>query len=237
MSYKLPESMKGFYNYNPIFNKIIKIDTVDVLSKRIASNRQMRQKGKYDISIEDNYNYLSGGINNGIILHNSNEVTGGGKALPFYASVRIDIRKQTTNKEGEESVSNTVKAKIVKNKVAPPFREASFDLVFGKGIDKFKEVIDIATEYDIIKKSGSWFSYGESKIGQGVNSVIELLQDNPDLFEEIKAKTIAILNPKIDEKLIEQQVEIEQVNELVNELILEENETEGVSTTGAEDLF
>jgi recombination protein RecA len=169
------------------------------------------------------------------VMFGNPETTAGGNALKFYASVRMDIRKVTTNKEDDVAVSNKVRVKVIKNKVAPPFRQAEFNLVFGEGIDKFQELIDIAVEVNVIKKSGSWFSYQEDKIGQGLESVKQLLKDNPELFEEIKEKTLAIYNPKVDERIIEKQVEEELVNELVNELI-EEDELKNVSTTGVENM-
>jgi|694.fasta_scaffold00478_18 recombination protein RecA len=156
------------------------------------------------------------------VMFGNPETTSGGNALKFFASVRMDIRKVTTNKDGEEAVSNKVRVKVIKNKVAPPFRQAEFNLVFGTGIDKFDELINLAVDNNVVKKSGSWFSYEENKIGQGIDSVMQLLADNPELFEEIKIKTLEVLNPTIDEKLLEQVVEVELTNELVNELILED---------------
>ncbi|MBR3287084.1 MAG: recombinase RecA [Bacteroidales bacterium] len=122
------------------------------------------------------------------IMFGNPETTTGGNALKFYASVRIDIRKTTAIKDGEEVSGNRVKVKIVKNKLAPPFRRAEFDIIYGEGISKTGEIIDLATEYDIIKKSGSWFSYGDTKLGQGRDSVKQLLADNPELSQEIEDK-------------------------------------------------
>ena len=116
------------------------------------------------------------------------ETTTGGNALKFYASVRLDIRKVTTLKDGEQPIGNQVRVKVVKNKVAPPFRKAEFEITFGEGISKIGEIVDLGTEYGIITKSGSWFSYGTSKLGQGRDAVKALLKDNPELCEEIEAK-------------------------------------------------
>lgn len=116
------------------------------------------------------------------------ETTTGGNALKFYASVRIDVRKSTPIKNGEDVIGNLTKVKVVKNKVAPPFRKCEFDIMFGHGISKTGEILDLAVERDIVKKSGSWFSYGESKLAQGRDAVLALLRDNPELCEELEAK-------------------------------------------------
>jgi recombination protein RecA len=123
----------------------------------------------------------------GIIFGNP-ETTTGGNALKFYASVRLDIRRQSQLKDGENAVGNRVKVKVVKNKVAPPFRNAEFDIIYGEGISKVGEIVDLGVEYNVIKKSGSWFSYGEVKIGQGRDTVKQMLLDNPELFSELEAK-------------------------------------------------
>ena len=122
------------------------------------------------------------------IMFGNPETTTGGNALKFYASVRIDVRKVTQLKDGDEATGNRTRAKVVKNKMAPPFRKAEFDIVFGEGICKVGEVVDLAVEYDIVHKSGSWFSYGDSKIGQGRDAVLQVLRDNPELCDEIEAK-------------------------------------------------
>jgi recombination protein RecA len=122
------------------------------------------------------------------VMFGNPETTTGGNALKFYASVRVDIRKLNQLKEGEEITGNRTKVKIVKNKVAPPFKKAEFDIVYGEGISKTGEVIDLATELGLIKKSGSWFSYGDTKLGQGRDAVRQLLKDNPELAEEIEGK-------------------------------------------------
>lgn len=127
------------------------------------------------------------------VMFGTPETTTGGNALKFYASVRLDIRKIATNKDGDESISNRVRVKIVKNKLAPPFKNCEFDLVFGVGIDKEGEVVDIASheQIGVIQKNGSWYSYLGDKLGQGKAGVSALLKDNDDLFQEIKTKVIA----------------------------------------------
>ncbi len=122
----------------------------------------------------------------GNIGYSSPETTTGGNALKFYSSVRIDIRRIATLKNGDTPIGNRVRAKVVKNKVAPPFRQAEFDIIFGEGISKYGEIIDYAVKFDIIQKSGSWFSYNETKIGQGKEKVKIYLKDNPDISDEIE---------------------------------------------------
>lgn len=122
------------------------------------------------------------------VMFGNPETTTGGNALKFYASVRLDIRRVAQIKDADEVSGNRVKVKIVKNKVAPPFRIAEFDIMFGEGISKVGEIIDLGVEYNIIKKSGSWFSYGETKLGQGRDAVKSLLLDNPDLMDELETK-------------------------------------------------
>jgi len=122
------------------------------------------------------------------VMFGNPETTTGGNALKFYASVRIDVRKVGQLKEGEDMTGSRTRVKIVKNKVAPPFKKAEFDLMYGEGISRIGEIIDLGVELNIIKKSGSWFSYGETKLGQGRDSVKSLLDDNPELAEELTGK-------------------------------------------------
>ncbi|HOK37520.1 MAG: recombinase RecA [Bacteroidales bacterium] len=125
------------------------------------------------------------------VMFGNPETTTGGNALKFYASIRLDIRKTSQIKDGGEDITgNRVKVKVVKNKLAPPFRKAEFDIIYGEGISKIGEIIDLGVDYDIIKKSGSWFSYGETKLGQGRDSVKNILLDNPELWAEIEAKIV-----------------------------------------------
>jgi recombination protein RecA len=122
------------------------------------------------------------------VMFGNPETTTGGNALKFYASVRVDIRRLSQIKEAESVIGNRVKVKIVKNKVAPPFRTAEFDLLYGEGISKVGEILDLGVDYTIIKKSGSWFSYGDTKLGQGRDAVKQLLSDNPELMDELEGK-------------------------------------------------
>lgn len=130
------------------------------------------------------------------VMFGNPETTTGGNALKFYSSVRIDIRRIQAIKDGDQNVGNRVKVKIVKNKVAPPFRSCEFDLMFGEGISKLGEIIDLGVELNVIKKSGSWFSYGESKLAQGREALKQLLRDNPELCEELEGKVRAAMMEK-----------------------------------------
>lgn len=131
------------------------------------------------------------------VMFGSPETTTGGNALKFYASVRVDIRKSGSPiKQGDEAIGSRVKVKIVKNKVAPPFRQAEFDIMYGEGVSKTGEILDQAVELDIVKKSGSWFSYGDTKLGQGRDAVKDVLKDNPELSEELENQIKEIIHNK-----------------------------------------
>ena len=134
------------------------------------------------------------------VLFGNPETTTGGNALKFYASVRVDIRRIQAIKDGDQNVGNRVKVKIVKNKVAPPFRTCEFDLMFGEGISKLGEIIDLGVEQNILKKSGSWFSYGDTKLAQGREALKQLLRDNPELCEELEGKVRAAVLEKAEEE-------------------------------------
>ncbi|WP_282630652.1 recombinase RecA [Empedobacter sedimenti] len=127
------------------------------------------------------------------VMFGNPETTTGGNALKFYASVRLDIRRSTQIKNGDEVIGNHSKVKVVKNKVAPPFRQAEFDIMYGEGISKVGEILDMGVEKGIVNKSGSWYSYNDSKLGQGRDAVKEVLRDNPELAEEIEAKIVALI--------------------------------------------
>ncbi len=128
------------------------------------------------------------------VMFGNPETTTGGNALKFYSSVRLDIRKIGPIKDGEEVLGSHTRVKVVKNKVAPPFKKAEFDIMYGEGISLSGEIVDLGVEYNVIKKSGSWFSYGENKLGQGRETVKQLVMDNPELAEELKQKIIEAMN-------------------------------------------
>ena len=130
------------------------------------------------------------------VMFGNPETTTGGNALKFYASVRLDIRRISQIKEGEDAIGNRTRVKVVKNKLAPPFRKAEFDIMNGEGISRTGEIIDMGIEHNILSKSGSWFSYGDTKLGQGREAVKQILTDNPELLEELSLKIKEALNPK-----------------------------------------
>jgi recombination protein RecA len=127
------------------------------------------------------------------VMFGNPETTTGGNALKFYASVRVDIRRTSQLKEGEEIIGSRTRAKIVKNKLAPPFKKADFDILYGEGISQLGEIVDLGVDFDIIKKSGSWFSYGDTKLGQGRDAVKQIIKDNPELYDELKVKIFEAL--------------------------------------------
>ncbi|MFD0761546.1 recombinase RecA [Lutibacter aestuarii] len=128
------------------------------------------------------------------VMFGNPETTTGGNALKFYASVRLDIRRRTQIKDGDKVIGNSTKVKVVKNKVAPPFQTAEFDIMYGVGISKTGEILDLGVEFGIVKKSGSWFSYGDTKLGQGRDAVKGLIKDNPELAEELETKIKEAIN-------------------------------------------
>ncbi|MDO4742630.1 MAG: recombinase RecA [bacterium] len=132
------------------------------------------------------------------VVYGSSETTTGGRALKFYASVRIDIRRTETLKSGGEMIGSRTRAKIVKNKVAPPFKEAEFDIMYGKGVSRVGEIIDIGLKFDILRRSGAWFYYGEMRLGQGRDNTKTLLVENPQLMAEIEGKVIAAMKGNVD---------------------------------------
>jgi recombination protein RecA len=152
-----------------------------------------RSMQRFDLEIEGNHTYLV----DGVVIHNSPETTAGGRALKFYASVRLDIRRIATLKEGDQAIGNRTKVKVVKNKVAAPFREAEFDIIYNEGISREGEIIDFALEKGVLQRSGTWFSFGEERIGQGRENARLFLREHADIRAQVEAKLLPLLGLKV----------------------------------------
>jgi recombination protein RecA len=147
------------------------------------------------------------------VMFGNPETTPGGRALKFYASVRLDIRRLETLKRGNEMIGNRTRGKVVKNKVAPPFKQAEFDIIYGEGISREGCVLDLAIEKDIIKKSGTWFSYGEDRLGQGRDNAKEFLKENPHIYQEIEKQILIQYNIKADKTVEKEEGKGEEITE------------------------
>jgi recombination protein RecA len=183
MQYKLLSALHGECALQPELTspqlRLVPSRILDVHVK--PPTRSMK---KFDIEVEGSHNYFV----DGVMVHNSPETTTGGRALKFYASVRIDVRRIETLKDGGDAVANRTRAKIVKNKVAPPFKQAEFDIVYGEGISREGSIIDVGVEQALIRKSGAWYTYEGDQLGQGKENVRKFLRDNPDLADEIEKR-------------------------------------------------
>jgi recombination protein RecA len=183
MDYKLLPRFRGQFAVEPEFKE----PTIHPIPARILDIRRKSNltiMSRYDIEVEGSHNYLA----DGIIVHNSPETTTGGKALKFYASIRLDVRRIETLKDGTDAVGNRTKVKVVKNKCAPPFRSAEFDILYGIGISREGSIIDLGVEQGIVRKSGAWYTYEGDQLGQGKENARNFLRDNPDLSDEIEKR-------------------------------------------------
>jgi recombination protein RecA len=152
----------------------------------------------------------------GVVGYGSNETTTGGNALKFYASVRLDIRRIASLKQGEEHIGNRARVKVVKNKVAPPFKQAEFDIIFGKGVSKIGELIDYGVKFEIVDKSGTWFSYGDKKLGQGRENAKKFFEDNPEIMKEAEERVkekLTPTSPVLDDIAIDETSDTTENNE------------------------
>jgi recombination protein RecA len=185
MEYKLLAHHRSKYDMAvaPAVRRM-ELHATPILDVRVKPpTRSMR---RFDFEVEGLHNYLV----DGVMVHNSPETTPGGRALKFYASTRIDIRRIESIKDGSDFTGNRVKAKIVKNKVAPPFKIAEFDIMFGKGISREGSLIDVAVEHDIVRKSGAWYTYDGDQLGQGREKAKQFLQENPDVAIQLQARVM-----------------------------------------------
>ncbi|HEY4609763.1 MAG TPA: recombinase RecA, partial [Ilumatobacteraceae bacterium] len=183
MAYKLLPRFQGQCAVEPEFVE----PTVHPVPARVVDihiKPKTRSMHRFDIEVEGSHNYLA----DGVVVHNSPETTTGGKALKFYASVRLDVRRIETLKDGQDAVGSRTRVKVVKNKVAPPFKQAEFDIMWGQGISREGSLIDLGVEQGIVRKSGAWYTYEADQLGQGKENARSFLRDNPDLADEIEKK-------------------------------------------------
>ncbi len=190
MDYKLLPTYRGRFAVEPVFTNprgvLMPMPITDIHVK--PPTRSMH---RFDIEVEGSHNYLV----DGVVVHNSPETTPGGRALKFYSSVRLDIRRIETIKDGVESVGSRARVKVVKNKVARPFQQAEFDIMFGTGISREGSLLDVAVDLGLIKKSGAWFTYEGEQLGQGRENVKTFLRENPQLMAEIDQRIREHLTP------------------------------------------
>ena len=183
MQYKLLERFRGQFSVEPQFVEPTMMPVpAPVLDVKVKPKQ--RSMHRFDLEVEGTHNYLA----DGVVVHNSPETTTGGKALKFYASVRIDVRRIETLKDGTDAVGNRTRAKIVKNKVAPPFKQAEFDIIYGVGISREGSLVDMGVDHGIVRKSGAWYTYEGDQLGQGKENARSFLRDNPDLADEIEKR-------------------------------------------------
>ncbi len=183
MQYKLLPRLRGSAVVDPVFvEPELRPIPAEILS--VAVKPKTRSMHRFDLEIEGTHNYFV----DGVMVHNSPETTTGGKALKFYASIRLDVRRIETLKDGTDAVGNRTRVKVVKNKVAPPFKQAEFDIIYGIGISREGGLIDMGVEHSIVRKSGAWYTYEGDQLGQGKENARAFLRDNPDLSEEIEKR-------------------------------------------------
>src|SRR5664280_2639076 len=197
MSYKLLPGLRGQFGLAPQFVEPSQV----LVSARVLSVKtkpQTRSMHRFDIEVAGTHNYFV----DGVMVHNSPETTTGGKALKFYASVRLDVRRIETLKDGTDPVGNRTRVKVVKNKVAPPFKQAEFDIIYGFGISREGGLIDMGVEHGFVRKAGAWYTYEGDQLGQGKENARSFLKDNPDLSDELekKIKEKLGIGPRVDQK-------------------------------------
>jgi len=197
MDHKLLEGLRGQFDVASEFVEP-KLRPVPARVLDIHVKPQTRSMHRFDIEVEGSHNYFA----DGVMVHNSPETTTGGRALKFYASVRLDVRRIETLKDGQEMVGNRTRIKVVKNKVAPPFKQAEFDIMYGQGISREGGLIDVGVEAGLVRKAGAWYTYEGDQLGQGKENSRSFLRDNPDLADEIEKKILEKLGvgPQVDQK-------------------------------------
>ncbi|OLB75762.1 MAG: recombinase RecA [Actinobacteria bacterium 13_2_20CM_2_71_6] len=185
MEYKLLPRFRGRFGVEPEFVEPV-LHLTPAKVREIKVRRDYQKMDRYDIEVEGSHNYLA----DGVMVHNSPETTTGGRALKFYASVRLDVRRIESLKDGTDAVGNRTRVKVVKNKVAAPFKQAEFDIIYGQGISREGSLIDVGVEQSIIRKSGAWYTYDGDQLGQGKENARKFLKENPDVAVEIEKKIL-----------------------------------------------
>ncbi|HEY3528009.1 MAG TPA: hypothetical protein VGK78_02575 [Nocardioides sp.] len=195
MDYKLLEGQRGRFDVTREFvDPVVRPVPARILDVHVKP--PTRSMHKFDIEVEGNHNYFV----DGVMVHNSPETTTGGRALKFYSSVRLDVRRIETLKDGTDMVGNRTRVKVVKNKVAPPFKQAEFDIMYGKGISREGGLIDVGVESGLVRKAGAWYTYEGDQLGQGKENARQFLADNPDLANELEKRILEKLGvgPTVD---------------------------------------
>jgi recombination protein RecA len=183
MAYKMLPRFRSQFNVEPQFVTPA-MQLMPARVTEIESKTDYQKMDRFDIEVEGSHNYFA----DGVMVHNSPETTTGGKALKFYASIRLDVRRIETLKDGTDAVGNRTRCKVVKNKCSPPFKQAEFDILYGKGISREGSLIDMGVEQGFIRKSGSWFTYEGEQLGQGKENARNFLLENADVANEIEKK-------------------------------------------------
>jgi recombination protein RecA len=195
MNYKLLEGQRGRFD---VLTEFVDPEDRPVPARilDIHVKPPTRSMHKFDIEVEGNHNYFV----DGVMVHNSPETTTGGRALKFYSSVRLDVRRIETLKDGTDMVGNRTRVKVVKNKVAPPFKQAEFDIMYGRGISREGGLIDVGVEAGLVRKAGAWYTYEGDQLGQGKENARQFLADNPDLANELEKRILEKLGvgPTVD---------------------------------------
>ncbi len=205
MEYKLLPRLRGqFALETQLTEPVNRLVPMPVLA---VERKQTRRQPRYDIEVEGCHNYFA----NGVMVHNSPETTTGGRALKFYSSVRLDVRRIETLKDGQEMVGNRTRVKVVKNKVAPPFKQAEFDIMYGQGISREGGLIDVGVEVGLVRKAGAWYTYEGDQLGQGKENARAFLRDNPDLADELEKRILEKLGigPQVTDESPEEPVNVQ----------------------------
>ncbi len=194
MEYKLIARFRGRFGVEPVYSEprheLLPVPIARIRPKCMNSSQPTH---RYDIEVEGTHNYFA----DGVMVHNSPETTPGGRALKFYSSVRLDIRRIESIKDGAEVVGNRTRVKVVKNKVSAPFKQAEFDIMYGRGISREGSALDLAVELAIVKKSGAWYTYEGEQLGQGRENAKQFLADNPEIMVEVTERVWRTVNPEV----------------------------------------